>query len=70
MKRFLLTLIVLSISVVTAVIGQSQQNESLAFKAGYVLGIFLGIIWPFIIIAIAAYAIYRFVKKKKATAKV
>lgn len=67
MKRFLLTLIVLSVSVVT---GQSQQNESLAFKAGYALGIFLGIIWPFLIIAIAAYAIYRFVKKKKATAKV
>jgi VIT1/CCC1 family predicted Fe2+/Mn2+ transporter len=67
MKRFVLTLTVLFISIFTAVTGQSS-DPSPAYKAGYTVGYYLGMISPFLVLAIAGYLIYKFVKRKKPAA--
>jgi hypothetical protein len=67
MKRRILTLIVVFVSMFTAVTGQSS-DPSPAYEAGYTIGYYLSIAWPFLVLAIAGYLIYKFVKRKKPAA--
>ncbi len=43
----------------------SMGEKSLLYKTGYSLGYFVGLTWPYLLLAFVAYVLFRYWKKKR-----
>lgn len=72
MKRLLCLCIVFFVSLTTLLTAQSTDassgEQSASYTMGYYIGSFLGRAWPFIVLIIVAFVIYKLIKKKKTAA--